>query len=259
MSSRRAALVTGAAQGIGRAAALRLARDGLDVAVSDLEHKAADVEQLVNEIRGYRRNSVAVYGDVSSEEAVVALVDQTVSELGSLDVVVANAGIFEAESILTSEYTWQRVMDVNAKSAFLCIKHAANMMVKQGKGGRIIVASSLAGKQGAANVGAYCASKFAVRGLVQASAAELKQHKITVNAYAPGFITTPMRTRRSPVSNTALEIASLSHIMTGLDRSALPTQGTPEEVAGLVSYWASEEAGYVTGQTWAIDGGTYFD
>lgn len=246
MSSRRAALVTGAAQGIGRAAALRLARDGLDVAVSDLEHKAADVEQLVNEIRGYRRNSVAVYGDVSSEEAVVALVDQTVSELGSLDVVVANAGIFEAESILTTPVeTWQRVMDVNAKSAFLCIKHAANMMVKQGKGGRIIVASSLAGKQGAANVGAYCASKFAVRGLVQASAAELKQHKITVNAYAPGFITTPMLDD---------VIAKL-----GLDRSALPTQGTPEEVAGLVSYWASEEAGYVTGQTWAIDGGTYFD
>ncbi|KAF8483547.1 hypothetical protein DFH94DRAFT_626191 [Russula ochroleuca] len=189
----RVALVTGAARGIGRAVALRLAEDGLDVAVNDLPDTPG-LDDVVRAIESKGRRSIAVPADVSLEAEVVRIIQQVVQKLGSLDVMVANAAIMKYQSFLdTTVDSFDRVMTVNARSTMLCYKHAANQMIAQGRGGRIIGACSAAGKKvGAGIAAAYCASKFAIRGLTQAAAHEFGKHNITVNAYAPGMTDTQM-------------------------------------------------------------------
>ncbi|KAH9975422.1 hypothetical protein BGW80DRAFT_1436596 [Lactifluus volemus] len=222
--SKGVALVTGAARGIGRAIALRLADDGFDVAVNDLPN-TPELVKLVKEIEAKGRRAIAALGDVSIESAVADMIQQTVGELGSLDVMVANAGIVIIEEFLsTSVEAFDKQMAVNARSVMLCYQHAARQMISQGRGGRIIGASSMAGKQATELLFAYSATKFAIRGMTQSAAAALGKYKITVNAYAPGGIET-----RLPVGRT----------------------GQPDEVAQLVSYFASKEAGFVTGQSCA--------
>ncbi|KAJ8468657.1 hypothetical protein ONZ51_g9502 [Trametes cubensis] len=189
----RVAIVTGAAQGIGEAIALRLAEDGLDVTIVDLPQKREQLETVAKTIRAKGRRSVALYGDVSLEDVVVEMIETTVKELGGLDVMVANAGICHFVPVIdTTVEQWESTIAVNARSVLLAIKYAARQMIAQGRGGRIIAASSVAGKQGHPGVGAYCASKFAVRGLVHTAAIELRAHNITVNGYCPGLIATPL-------------------------------------------------------------------
>ncbi|KAJ7217018.1 short chain oxidoreductase, partial [Mycena pura] len=194
----RVALVTGAAQGIGRAIALRLAADGLDVGVADLPAKLDALNGLVEEIEALGRKAHPIATDVSKEAEVQAMVDATVSEsaLGRLDVsqMVANAGVgSRAASILDADFAdWERIWDVNIRGVIFCYKHAARQMVKQGDGGRIIGASSICGLRGFAGKGGYCISKAAVRSQTQTVALELRTHRITVNAYAPGLIETEM-------------------------------------------------------------------
>ncbi|KAJ7220749.1 hypothetical protein GGX14DRAFT_431944 [Mycena pura] len=198
MSSKGTALVTGAAQGIGRAIALRLAEDGFAVAVNDVAGRAGELEALRGEIEGMGQGSVGmamvVVADVAVEAEVAAMVGAVVARLGGLDVMVANAGVGGASQRLTevSVEEWDRVMGVNARGVFLCYKHAGLQMVKQGRGGRIIGASSITGKKGMVTQVPYSASKFAVRGLTQCAAQEFGPSGITVNAYAPGAINTPM-------------------------------------------------------------------
>ncbi|OJA16704.1 hypothetical protein AZE42_11173 [Rhizopogon vesiculosus] len=153
--SKGVALVTGSAQGIGSAIATRLARDGFDVALNDLPAKNAVLEDLAAELRrgeesegSYSPRTCIVVGDVSKEDEVKRMIDTVVDELGSLDVMVANAGIAELADILTETVeNWERIMTVNVTSTFLCYKYSAMQMVKQGRGGRIIGASSVVGKQ----------------------------------------------------------------------------------------------------------------
>ncbi|OSC96610.1 NAD-P-binding protein [Trametes coccinea BRFM310] len=248
----RIAIVTGAAQGIGEAIALRLADDGLDVAVMDLPAKEAQVEAVVQAIRAKGRRSIAVLGDVSVEDDMKNAVEKTVDELGGLDVMVANAGIWRPGTVLDMTVEdYDLVMAVNARSVMLAIKYAGRQMVKQGRGGRIMAAASFAARQGVAQASSYCASKFAIRGLVQTAALELLEHNITVNAYAPGLIITPLSIHPDDEVNGG----PASTIMKALKLPDIAKPGMPEDIAGLVSYIAKPEARYLTGQCIHINGG----
>ncbi|KAJ7073995.1 hypothetical protein C8F01DRAFT_1098929 [Mycena amicta] len=251
----RVALVTGAAQGIGRAIALRLARDGLDVGVADLPSKIGALEELVKEIEALAtgRKVCALGMDVSKEEQVSGMVAEVVEKLGRLDVMVANAGVGGSGyvKIMDADVSdWEKLWEVNIRGVLLCYKYAARQMIKQGDGGRIIGASSVAGIRGYAGVGGYCVSKAAVRSLTQTAALELREHRITVNAYAPGAIDTAMIA--SPVDETR----GVGYAIKEAFR--IPQEfrtGQPEDVAAVVSFVASEGAHFVTGETVSVNDG----
>jgi len=244
------AIVTGSAQGIGRAIALRLANDGIDVVLNDIQSKSDALSEVADEIRKKGRRALVVIADCTQESEVQHLVDETVKEFSRLDIMIANAGIGRGGSLLeTSLSDWEQVWAVNVRGVFLCYQIAAKQMVKQGSGGRIIGASSILGKKGSAGLGAYSSSKFAVRGLTQCAALELGEHGITVNAYAPGVIQTEM----------------IGPVLTGpgslRERMKIPhaSLGQPEDIASIVSYLAKPEAHFITGQSIIVDGGVLFD
>ncbi|KAJ6606855.1 acetoin reductase family protein [Mycena sp. CBHHK59/15] len=245
MQSQGTALVTGAAQGIGKAIALRLADDGYDVAVNDVSSNAANLETVMNEIKDKGRASSAHIADVSLEDQVRDMVARVVEQHGGLDVMIANAGITGRPAVPFVEITseeWDRVMNVNARGSFLCYKYAGMQMIKQGRGGRIIGASSIAGKQGILTQGPYSASKFAVRGLTQAAALEFGPHGITVNAYAPGAIDTPM------LNAATLDGDGSAIIKRFTELSPLKRVGVTDDIANLVSFLVSKESGFITGE-----------
>ncbi|KAJ7217022.1 hypothetical protein GGX14DRAFT_601736 [Mycena pura] len=252
----RVALVTGAAQGIGRAIALRLAGDGLDVGVADLPAKLAALNGLVEEIEALGRKAHPIAADVSKEAEVQAMVDATVSALGRLDVMVANAGVASRTNPVTimdvDIASWEKIWDVNIRGVVFCYKHAARQMVKQGDGGRIIGASSICGLRGFARTGGYCISKAAVRSLTQTTALELREHRITVNAYAPGVIETDMAVRKDhdDIHDPASAVKKFLKV-------AEFRTGQPADVAAVVSFLAAEDAHFVTGQTVGVDDGIH--
>ncbi|KAF5383223.1 hypothetical protein D9615_004782 [Tricholomella constricta] len=247
--SKGVAFVTGAAQGIGRAIALRLADDGYDMAINDLPRSRESLDQLSHEIldRFHKRKVCSVIGDVSDEGEVEAMIACVVEDLGRLDVMVANAGVILVKPMVeTTLEDWERLFSVNVRGTFLCYKYAGLQMMAQGTGGRIIGASSVVGKQGEPNMSAYSASKFAVRGLTQVAARELGHHGITVNAYAPGAIDTPLLQNLS--GNRTLFYDEVGPIGES-KRAAVGHIGTPAEVASLVSYLVSKEAHFITGKS----------
>lgn len=251
MSFRRVAIVTGAAQGIGRAIALRFAKDGMNVAVCDLPSKQPGLEAVVQDIQAHGRTAMALHADVAVEKDVSNMVDIVAGKLGGLDVMVANAGITIKKSFLeTTLEDLDTMSSVNFKGVFLCYKAAARVMIAQNRGGRIIGASSVAGKMGLPELTAYCASKFAVRALTQTAAIEFGRFGITVNAYAPGLIDTPMMHN---AVRRGLDVKSLGA------RAILARPGEPEEIANAVSFLASKESSFITGQTISVDGGAHFD
>jgi len=198
--------------------------------------------------------------DISVEAEVKKMVAETGKLLGSLDVMVANAGIVQMKEFLdTSAEDFNRMYAVNTFGTFLCYKYAAKRMVEQGDGGRIIGASSLAGKQGWPFLSSYSSTKFAIRGLTQAAATELARYGITVNAYAPGPVATTMMddirgylSEYSP--NKEQADAALATTLSRIGRDS-----TPDDVADLVSFLVSKEASMITGQSISINGGMYFD
>jgi len=254
--SLRIALVTGASRGIGAAIARRLAKDGFDVAINDLPTQTPALESLREEIASQGRRAYIHTADVAEAKEVKGMVDGTVENLGGIDVMIANAGIGSLLTPLTecSEETWDKVMGINARGVFLCYKYAATAMITQGRGGRIIGASSLAGKQGSGNSSIYCASKFAVRGLTQSAAQELAKHGITVNAYAPGIIDTTIFDAFDPK-----EAGKENMLSEYAKKTPVGRLGKPDEIASLVSYLASRESAFTTGQTISINGGLFFD
>jgi meso-butanediol dehydrogenase / (S,S)-butanediol dehydrogenase / diacetyl reductase len=252
----RVAIVTGAAQGIGRAISLRLAEEGAAVAVVDVN--LAGAEAVVAEIEAKGGRGIALRVDVTSSSDVDMMVTRTVEKLGRIDILVANAGIQKIVYLMeTQEVDWDRMFAVNVKSAWLCGRAAAQQMIKQGWGGRIIVASSRAGKIASAlPIGAYVATKHAVVGLVRQFALELAPHNILVNAYCPGVVDTPMwdlidrevaERRGAPIGSVkAAAVASIP----------LGRMEKPEDVARLVAFLASDESDYMTGQAINITGGS---
>ncbi|KAG8714312.1 hypothetical protein FRC09_017760 [Ceratobasidium sp. 395] len=260
----RVAIVTGAAQGIGRAVALRLAADGIDVSVNDIPQKQELLLELVKEIESGGRKSIAITGDVSKESDVKNLVAKTVEELGGLDIMVANAGINERYSILDRSYfcpvllpeeSFDRVLSINCKGVIFCYRAAAAQMIKQGRGGRIIGACSLLGIMAKVpNHISYTTSKFAVRAITQTAALEWGEHNITVNAYAPGFIDTPMGVMAAHDTIRCKRLVGVVAERLGPDyrqklteTACLKRIGEPEEVASVASFLASEGASYITG------------
>ncbi|KAJ7094854.1 NAD-binding protein [Mycena epipterygia] len=256
------ALITGAAQGIGKAIALRLADDGFDVAVNDISGNAEKLSAVVEEIKAKGRESSAHLADVSVEGEVKAMVEEVcVFMAGLMWFMVANAGLCKWSKLSDlSVDEWDQLMAVNCRGTFLSYKYAGMQMVSQGRGGRIIGACSVAGKRaGSAFTGAYTASKFAVRGLTQGAALEFGPHGITVNAYAPGAIDTDMLHYMDTSHAKSTGNASGTFIQSAADRAPVQKIGTPTDIASLVSFIASKESQFITGQSLSVNGGMFFD
>ncbi|KAI9058871.1 acetoin reductase family protein [Trametes sanguinea] len=260
-SSRRVAIITGAAEGIGRGIAQRLAKDGLDLGLFDLPRSQQKMEELAEEIRKeYGVRVVNVYGDVSKEEDVKRLVDTVVQELGSLYAMIANAGI-SINRVLheTPTEEMDKVINVNFKGTFFCYKYAAIQLIKQGKGGRIVGASSIAGKKGLAEQTVYSGTKFAIRGMTQCAAMDYGKYGITVNSYAPGVIETPLMDYLDEYHTSQEGRPRGSWTKSFESACVLGRLGKPEDVAKLVSFLVSDDAAFITGQTYLVDGGICFD
>ncbi|KLO05886.1 NAD-binding protein [Schizopora paradoxa] len=254
----RVAIVTGAAQGIGLSIVRQLAQDGIDIAVNDLPSKLDKIHEVVDEIRSSGRKCIAVPADISSEEQVKNMVETTARELGSVDIMVANAGIAAAMSTLleTTTENFDAVYAVNIRGTFLCFQQAAKQMIKEGHGGRLIGASSAAGKEVLLNLTAYSASKFAIRGLTQSAAKELGSYGITANAYAPGLILTPLLGETTGDKDSVDEAVKTVKKVMGIPDDA--GVADPEVVADFVSYICKPSSRFITGQTISVDGGLRF-
>lgn len=233
-------VVTGAGSGIGAAIARRLAAEGAAVAVSDVNGDAA--ERIARELETFGVRGTAVRTDVASEEAVRLLLDRTVAELGKVDVMVNNAGVAEQPTPIDerSAEDWHRVLRINLDGVFYGVKHAARVMKQAKRPGVIVNVASILGLVGFRGAPAYTAAKHAVVGLTKAVALELAPFNIRVVSVNPAFIRTPL--------------------IAGLEDAVLPLHpagrlGEVEEVAGLVAYVASDEAGFLTGATYLVDGG----
>lgn len=250
----KVAIVTGGARGLGRAVAERLAREGAAVCVMSVHEDSA--EAASREMAEYG-NTMAVRGDVADENDVRACVEETVSKFGRLDIMVNNAGVIAVGSVIdTSVEEWDRILAVNLRGTFLGCREAARQMIRQGEGGRILNCSSGAGRRGAAMVAAYVASKFGIIGLTQSLAVELAKHRITVNAYCPGHVTSTdmwdfLAGRFGELNGVAPDAVKKNVV----HEAPLDRAGTPQEIAGLVAYLASDEASFVTGESVLIDGG----
>jgi NAD(P)-dependent dehydrogenase (short-subunit alcohol dehydrogenase family) len=241
----RVAIVTGGAQGIGRAIALRLAREGARVVVADIQaDRAAETAVEIQDLGG---RSLAIQVDVSNLADLQRLVNTTMAEFGGIDILVNNAGIALPTPFLeTTEADWNRIMDVNLKSAFFCSQLVARVMIQQGRGKIVNLASTSSFVAGRQEV-PYAISKAGVRMLTAAASAELAQYNINVNAIAPGLIKTDLTLRHFP-SLEALEARVKA-------KAPMGRPGVPEDLAGAVLFLCSDEANYVTGHTLVVDGG----
>jgi meso-butanediol dehydrogenase/(S,S)-butanediol dehydrogenase/diacetyl reductase len=252
--SGKVAVVTGAARGIGRAIAERLAQDGASVVASDIDEPGA--QAVAEGITAAGGAAAAIRADVAAEGDPAQLVAQTVERFGRLDVMVANAGIIQIKPILElTAADWDRTFAVNVRGVFLCVQAAARQLVAQGQGGRLLATASIAAKRGSPFQAHYQASKAAVVGFVRSAAWEFGPHGITVNCYCPGIVDTDMwqmidRERGRLLGKQAGELIKEQAALSPLGRIEVP-----DDVAPLVSFLASEESRYITGQAINVCGG----
>jgi 3-oxoacyl-[acyl-carrier protein] reductase len=241
--SGKSALVTGGSRGIGKAIGLRLATQGADVAFSYKGNEVASRE-TAREIQAMGRRAIAIQGDVAQVESADAVVKTALDAFGKLDILVNNAGITRDDLIMRmSPEAWREVLETNLFGAFWMTKAVTRPMLKA-RGGRIINITSVSGQAGQTGQANYSAAKAGLIGLTKATARELASRGITVNAVAPGFVLTEL-TQDLP-DELKQEITS---------RTPLGRFGTTEEIANAVAFLASDEAGYITGQVLAVDGG----
>ncbi|EMO4452538.1 (S)-acetoin forming diacetyl reductase [Klebsiella michiganensis] len=254
---KKVALVTGAGQGIGKAIALRLVKDGFAVAIAD--YNDATAQAVADEINRGGGQALAVKVDVSKRDQVFSAVEQARKGLGGFDVIVNNAGVAPSTPIEEiREDVIDKVYNINVKGVIWGIQAAVEAFKKEGHGGKIINACSQAGHVGNPELAVYSSSKFAVRGLTQTAARDLAHLGITVNGYCPGIVKTPMwaeidrqvsEAAGKPLGYGTQEFAK---------RITLGRLSESEDVAACVSYLAGPDSNYMTGQSLLIDGGMVF-
>ncbi len=233
----KVAIITGAAQGIGKGIALTLAKEGANVVVSDIK----GVYDVVREIETLGVKALGVKADVSNKKEVEEMVKKTLNRFGRIDILVNNAGIFPFVNLTEmKEEDWDRVLNVNLKGIFNCTKTVLNEMIKQ-KSGNIINISSIAAMVGFKGLSHYCASKAGVIGFTKAAALELSQYGIRVNAIAPGGIETPGT--KGMIDENFINSLPIKRV------------GIPKDIAKTVLFLASEDSSYITGQCIVVDGG----
>jgi len=239
----KVALITGASRGIGRAIAIEMAKAGARVVINYAGNAAAakEVEELITNNGG---QAMAIQADVAKAEDMDGLVKQTVDKFGRIDILINNAGITRDNLLMRmKEEDWDAVINTNLKGVFNCTKAVSRIMMKQ-KSGKIINMTSVVGLMGNAGQANYAAAKAGVIGFTKSMAKELASRGITVNAIAPGFITTDM--------TAVLSDQVKSDLTTKIPLGRL---GTPEDISAAVLFLSSEAANYITGQTLNIDGG----
>ena len=274
------ALITGAGgmRGVGRATVMKLAGQGSDVALSDVRREVSDlppaeirnewggIETVSQEVQALGRRAVPIYCDLSDPNEIERLVERTMTEFGRIDILVNNArAIIGRDKVPVTQLdkeVWDHFLAINTTAVFLTTKAVAPHMIDSGRGGRIINIASNAGKQASANGAAYSASKFAVLGLTQATAMDLAPYNITVNAVCPGPINTDRMSYWERDKAQELGITQEEFRSQVVDNSA---QGTPlgriaesEDVANMVAFLAGDDASFVTGQSYNVNGGQLF-
>jgi len=276
----KVALITGAGgmRGIGRATALKLAELGIDLALTDVLRDVDDlppgeiraewksVDSVSEEAQQLGRRCLPIYADLGDSKQIESVVKQTVDHFGHIDIMINNArAIIGRDRVPVTELdegVWHNFLDINTTAPFLFTKFAGREMVRQGSGGRIINMASNASKQASATGSAYSASKFAVLGLTQASALDLAPYQITVNAVCPGSTNTD-RTDYSERGVAESEGVSVEEVRARVvaeaaRRSPLGRMGESEDVANLVAFLVSDEASFITGQAYNVNGGILF-
>ena len=242
----KVALVTGAQQGIGKAIALAYGREGASVVINYLDSQAA-ADEIASQIRALGQRAVSIAGDVAQAADARRLVEAGAS-LGGIDILVNNAGIFpRVEFLDMTEAQWDEVLNVNLKGTFLCTQAVAQKMVERGCGGAVINLASGAAFRSSPRGVHYVASKAGIVGLTRAAALELAPHRVRVNAIAPGITDTAQP--RYGMSEEELQAAGR--------QVPLGRLGTPQDVADLAVFLASEESRHITGQTLHVNGGQY--
>ena len=248
------AVVTGAGSGIGRAIATRFAEEGARVLLADIDVEAAETGAAA--IRAVGGQAIACVLDVTDQASIERCLAVCLERFGSLDVLVANAGIlYNAPFLETPREAWDRLIAVNLTGVFLCLQVFGRHLVQAGRGGRIIVTASTAGKRGSRFHGPYCATKFGVIGLLQSLAAELAPHDILVNGVCPGNVETPMGEQLVTSYARLLDVEPSEARRLLLSEAQIKRAATPEEVADAFVYLASPLSTYVTGATLHVDGG----
>lgn len=250
-------LVTGAAQGIGRGIALRLAKEGADIALVDL--KKDKLQDVAKEIAALGRKVTTFAADISQRDQVFAAVAHAEAELGGFDVMINNAGIAQVKPIAdVRQEDMDLIFKINVDGTMWGIQAASEKFQQRQHKGKIINASSIAGHDGFAMLGVYSATKFAVRALTQAAAKEYASSGITVNAYCPGIVGTDMWVeideRFSEITGTPKGETYKKYV----EGIALGRAQTPDDVAGLVAFLASDDSDYITGQSILTDGGIVY-
>lgn len=256
----KVALVTGSARGIGEAIAIRLAKDGYAVAVSDLPFQTEMGEAVAAKIKASGGRAIFIPLDVTDREAVFKAVRETSDKLGGFGLIVNNAGIAPVDSVLdTTEETMDKLYAINVKGVLWGMQAAAQEFLRNGTKGRILSLASIAGREGFVQLGAYCATKHSVKALTQSAARELGKEGILVNCIGPGVVSTPMwkaidadlgRLNNKKIGESKAEFGG--SIVLGRFQE-------PEDVANLASFFGSPDSSYVTGQLYIVDGGMRFD
>ena len=249
----KVAIVTGTTMGIGLSIAKQLSEDGFKVAVTGLTQESAnEIAQTIPNSKGYELH-------VENKQQVFDVVHQVVTDLGRLDVIVNNAGITKEVTVADmSEAEFNQLWNVNVKGVLFGMQAAAEQFKQQQSKGKIINAASIGAYSVAEKHAGYSATKFAVRSLTQGAAKEFGADNITVNAYCPGYVMTPMMenilNQYAKQNGTTVE----EEIARGSQRIALQRPATPQDISNLVSFLASDKADYITGQAYIVDGGVIY-